>query len=211
MKKTIMLALAILLLCSIVSAEDIVFSVDITNTPSGLIFNGAEIIQGSAPSFLHQPESGFNAYLMSFNNEELFRFNFSSSLKAFDRPGEALQRPIILTIPYFPNAKELNIYEGGKLALKVDLSEFAVCNENKVCEPEFETKICSDCIAGKAEEMPEEKEGAAQEGQAEEPELPSEEEGMEQKLFSPTNIAVIAAALFVLFMLAIALRRRKQQ
>lgn len=55
--------------------------------------------------------------------------------------------PFILQLPYFPNAQYAEIFDpDGNKQLKIYLTAFARCNENKICEAgETEKECSSDC------------------------------------------------------------------
>lgn len=55
--------------------------------------------------------------------------------------------PFILQIPYYPNAQYAEIFDPeGNKQLKIYLTAFARCNENKICEDgETEKECSSDC------------------------------------------------------------------
>jgi hypothetical protein len=53
----------------------------------------------------------------------------------------------LLTLPYYPNAKYVEIFnDKGEKQLTIDVSKFAVCNENGICEKGEDEKNCpQDC------------------------------------------------------------------
>lgn len=55
--------------------------------------------------------------------------------------------PFVLQLPYYPNAEYAEIFDpDGNKQLKIYLTAFARCNENKICDPGEEEKDCpSDC------------------------------------------------------------------
>jgi hypothetical protein len=53
----------------------------------------------------------------------------------------------LLTLPYYPNVKYVEIFnDKGEKQLSIDVSKFAVCNENGICEKGEDEKNCpQDC------------------------------------------------------------------
>ena len=49
-------------------------------------------------------------------------------------------------MPYFKTAKSISIYKEEKEILNIDVSSFAVCNQNKICDNQETKATCSeDC------------------------------------------------------------------
>ena len=109
--------------------------------------------------------------VFSFEEEILYETKFDFSLEMFGVPpkewfdveGNQIYFPNItetskgvlekssevLFIPYYKNAKYVNVYEGGVLKLEIDLSEHAICNENNICDHKETNELCpSECLCG---------------------------------------------------------------
>src|SRR3989344_8709814 len=118
-------------------------------------------------------ENVFTARIISFNEELLFEGNFSVSSEAFDEPPLGIfdensnqiiipvrelpsKRSVGLSLPYFPDAKEIQILdlENGIL-LTADVSGFSesACG-NGVCERHENSVLCpADCSASSADNL----------------------------------------------------------
>lgn len=157
--KFLSVVLGMILFCGSAFAAEVVFSVDLAyKGEDTFVFKDVELLEGSPPSFLLQPDEGYRAEVTAFDKSELFKFNFTASLKAYDRPRQIAEKPVMLIFPYYNNAKQLGIYSGSRLILAVDLSEYAVCNQDGICDTEINEnmKTCrEDCEKEAAQELDE--------------------------------------------------------
>jgi hypothetical protein len=120
------------------------------------------------PDLNNQPEDdAYRAELISFSDQPLYTYKFHFPLEVFSDPGEECfnatlefdsnlcpefkpyyeltNSEVILTIPYFPTGKYINIYDQDSLILKIDVRNFSDFCGNSICEPE-EKGICNlDC------------------------------------------------------------------
>ena len=91
--------------------------------------------------------------LISFDEQKLYERKFDFHLDIADAPISRLEQAIEeLAIPYFENAKIINIYDkNGKNVLAIDVAPFAKVCGNNVCEPHESAFDCpKDCSkAGK--------------------------------------------------------------
>ena len=167
--KNIMIILFFLLLTMpIVNAqvENIVLSLTLKYDNGKLKQEGITLIQGSPPDRRNQLITGYTAKVISFNKEVLYSFKFSIELiplsaldpSWFDEEGNQIYFPkekvkplkeltFVLNFPYFKNVKYIEIYDpNNKLILTVDVSEYAICNQNKICDGKESNEICpEDC------------------------------------------------------------------
>ena len=92
--------------------------------------------QGYSPDRKIQPEDGYKCEVVSFSDKILYSFKFLPPLLIMGPPpleGEEPTEPVYLNetdftllIPYFRNAKSINIYDSEKnLKLSVDVSSFS--------------------------------------------------------------------------------------
>ncbi|HLD83297.1 MAG TPA: hypothetical protein VI979_00395 [archaeon] len=120
------------------------------------------------------PADNYRLEVMSFGDQILYARNFSFGLEVhymppppgtFDDNGvqisvpqaevtQVTQSEIELTIPYFADAKKINIYEpSGAKALEVSVAQFAdTCGDN-ACQAHESYESCStDCRSGSADD-----------------------------------------------------------
>ncbi|MFA5888358.1 MAG: hypothetical protein WC852_06640 [Candidatus Nanoarchaeia archaeon] len=181
MKSFILLAVGVLLLSSFaIAAEDmkskeigVAVEMLIKNTSETTLEGVPELVEGY-PDHKIQPEDGFTAKIYGFDGKEDYSFKFPVEFWFYDNPTILSEKPVLIIFPYYRNIKEAKIYDKqDKLQLTVDLSEFATCNQNGVCNPDIgeDNVLCaSDCKAGEAEAISaEEKTAAEAQPAAEEP------------------------------------------
>ena len=168
MKKTFLFYLFIILLASQVIAENgLFYSIDINYDKGELSLKDISLVKGLAPSYLKEGQYTLN--ILSYRNEILFTTYFDIATEImFDLPEgyvdeegnlliekeidlieevESVSKNII--VPYFKNAKQIVIYEGDILKLEINISEFAICNENSICDEEETPKLCpEECGCG---------------------------------------------------------------
>ncbi len=112
-----------------------------------------DMIASPAPNHNSQPEDGYIAKVISFSGEELYSYRFAASFHVYDYPDyeEPDEIPVLLSFPYFGNAEMLQVYsqDGKRLMLEVDLSDYAICNEDGRCDKAEKAGYCStDCTEG---------------------------------------------------------------
>jgi len=161
--------LVLLVLTTTVYADDVSYSLTINYKEGKISLVDLKLREGTAPSRLVQPEEGYTLKVISFNNEVLHSFKFVIELipqhalkpEWFDENGTQIYFPnvtfpvtnetsIVLTFPYFRNAKTVEIYSPNKiLVLSVDVSNYATCNMNTICDPNENYQVCpEDCKQG---------------------------------------------------------------
>lgn len=167
MKKLLLVFASLLVLAGIVFAANAVsYSIVIKYDKGTLSAESVRLTEGPAPDRLVQPEEGYTLKVLSFKGEVLHSFKFAIELTPqyeslsewFDEEGNQISvsnatlpsvetTTFAISAPYFRNAKSIDIYDtNGNLALSIDLTEFATCNMNSVCEEKESTDICpEDC------------------------------------------------------------------
>jgi len=129
---------------------------------------GTNIIE--TQNYINTPvnQGNYSLKIFSFLNEELYQTYFDFDLQIlsvppkewFDDEGNQIYIPnetgtgklglektakVIFT-PYFKTAKYVLVYKDSKEILNINLSSYAVCNQNKVCDNQETKDTCSeDC------------------------------------------------------------------
>lgn len=162
MKISAIIALCMLMLCSFaIAAEDmkseqigVAIEMLIKNTSETTLEGPVELVEGYHDHKI-QPKEGFTAKIYGFDGKEVYSFKFPVEFWFYDNPTILSEKPVLIIFPYYRNIKEAKIYDKKNvLRLTVDLSEFATCNQNGVCNPDIgeDNKLCpADCKAGDAE------------------------------------------------------------
>ena len=125
-----------------------------------------ELVEGY-PDHKLQPEDGFAAKIYGYDGAEIYSFKFPVEFWFYDNPTVLTELPVLIIFPYYRNIKEAKIYDkNGSLRLTVDLSAYATCNQNGICNADIgeDAELCSaDCRPGEAAPAGEETpaEGAA--------------------------------------------------
>jgi|GEM_PF-1926779 len=120
-----------------------------------LAFKDVFVTTASAPDRKIVRRVDYSAALLAFDGSTLYKFDFEmpDMLFPFYEEGKEKVSPFILekssqtiVIPYFRNAKTLEIYEKNRTILRIDLGYFAkVCGDN-ICEPHENWFECpADC------------------------------------------------------------------
>lgn len=165
--------LIVLISCLIlVKAEilsDAAFSFEIGYDSGEVIIQDLVLIEKPSSLSKISDTGEYSLRLISFLGEDLYDNHFDFDLEFeihqipssdwFDEQGNQIVIPVIdneliqlnqttkfIFVPYFSNAKTVELYKQNRLFLRADISEFAVCNQNKVCEEGESYEICSyDC------------------------------------------------------------------
>ncbi len=123
-------------------------------------FELKNIILTEAASAPKSEVGEYTAKIISFKNDVLFETKFNINLVKFYGlpvsketailpPEELAETTIDLLLPYYPNAKTLQILKNDAVLLEADLSNFATCNENNVCDKLETIETCpKDCTCG---------------------------------------------------------------
>lgn len=163
-KNLFVVGLVFLVGITFVSATDVESRVYILNLEydhGDLKLISVEAKIGYPPDRSVQPETGYSAEVLSFNDEILYSFRFDIPYEYFPifpkEEGEEPQEPIILegvnftlVIPYFRDGKEIYLFNPEKERIQtVDVSQFATCNFNGICGTKETFLICpEDCTSG---------------------------------------------------------------
>jgi len=115
----------------------------------GLINKNLQVLEGEPSIKISEPETNYEIKLISFDEEILFSYKFKLSPTIFigGKKIELNEFDFTLTLPYFANGKRIDIYDtNNRLLLSIDVSKFAKCDEDGICEDFENEEICpQDC------------------------------------------------------------------
>ncbi len=135
--KTILmfLAVATVMLAQAASALDVVYTLEFAYIKGEIELLEINLVQGEAPGRQLEPKEGYSARMVSDKGDLLYSLNFSIPLEIEEPHQDELnstepagpirldETAFNLVIPYFENAKLVNIYSPeGELKLSVDIS-----------------------------------------------------------------------------------------
>lgn len=141
------------------SSNDLLFSLSLEYNYGNITIKDIKLIKGYAPNVNDIGRYSLSMY--SFNATLLYNTKFDIPTKiAMDLPrGNFTQKLytdedgsygfVTLVLPYFKNAKTIKIFKGEELKLEIDISSFATCNENNICDNRETHELCPDeCLCG---------------------------------------------------------------
>ena len=168
MKKLIFFVIGLILLGNVIAAGNTLYFSLTTNFVSGkLLKQSVSLIQSEEILDFSKKTGDYKVVLISFERDILFETYFDVTTEVvpeplkewFDEKGNQVIVPekhvetklkevsSVIFLPYFKNAKNIEIYnKKNELELSVDVSEFATCNLNKVCDFKESHDLCpEDC------------------------------------------------------------------
>ncbi len=156
MNKVIALLAALILLPQ-VFADTLSYSVVVDYDNGALSLKDILLIKASPMPASKTGE--YTARILSFKDETLFETAFNVNLEPFysmplsketaKLPQKLTKTTLDLVLPYYANAKKIQILKNNNLLLEIDLSKFSTCNENKICDGSESLEACpSDCTCG---------------------------------------------------------------
>lgn len=170
MKKYIILLIIALISYTVYAESNLydTFSITINYKDGELSKEDIFLIQ--SPEKIQPIKTGdYSIKVYSFNNDVLFESKFSIGLEKnlepnpdwFDDEGNQIINPnetslstideisYTLFAPYFFNAEKIKIFKDDELKLEIDVSEYAICNENGICDNQETHELCPDeCLCG---------------------------------------------------------------
>lgn len=170
-KKVIVTTAFFLLLLPIQALADenrLFFSITLGYDSGDLSKQQVKLIESIGDVDKKSTEGAYSLKLYSFNEQLLYETRFDFELEIlgippkewFDEEGNQIYIPneteigiiaiektaTVVFAPYFRNAKTIRIFKNDELKLEFDVSEYAVCNMNKVCDKrESGDKCPEDC------------------------------------------------------------------
>ena len=168
MKKLLFFVVGLILLGNVIAAGNTLYFSLTTNFVSGkLLKQSVFLIQSDEILDFSKKTGDYKVALISFEGNILFETYFDVTADVvpeplkewFDEKGNQVIVPekhvetklkdvsSVIFLPYFKNAKNIEIYnKKSELELSVDVSEFATCNLNKVCDFKESHELCpEDC------------------------------------------------------------------
>ena len=168
MKKIIIFIIGLVMLASAVhAASNLYFSITLDYVSGQLTKQYVKLIQSKEALDLSKKTGDYKLVLNSFSDDNLYQTYFDvttqivpSGLKQwFDEKGNQIvvsEKPVDLELkktsvvvfaPYFRNVKSIKISDkNNELKLTIDVSDFATCNMNKVCDLKESHELCpEDC------------------------------------------------------------------
>jgi len=172
--KIINLAIAFLILglTPLVLAEgnQLFFSINLDYDSGTISQQSVKLIESMGEIDKKSLVGDYKLKIYSFNEELLYESNFDFDLELFNSPpkewfddeGNQIYIPDeteaeptlierttkVLFAPYSATAKELRIEKENKIELIIDVSEFALCNQNNICDNGESKELCSEDCSG---------------------------------------------------------------
>ena len=164
--KAVLLKFGIFILISVILASTTyaqlqkIYQIGLRLQENSLILDSVVVSNGYPDDLRLQPKQGYFLELKSFENKTLFSryFDFPQIAAAppkewFDRNGRQIYFPnitgqlalksVLLSIPYFKDGKEIEIYKSNKRVLTIDVSAFSeICNNNGKCDGYEDFRAC---------------------------------------------------------------------
>lgn len=129
--------------------EELSYIISIDYDSGKLSLNEIKVVRSEPRTYLVQPKEGYEMKINSFSKENLFSFKFNiNPVPADINPTNFPDKTtIVYTLPYFENAEFIEVLDqNGKNVLSVDVSMFAPCKVNNICDSNENIKSCpEDC------------------------------------------------------------------
>ncbi len=156
MKKLILLVISLALLTS-VSANTLSYSVILQYDLGKFSLRGIELVGAASPR--ETTQGGYDAKIISYNGEILYSTSFNMDLERYyalpvsrgasQKYASQTKASLNLLLPYYPNAQRIVISKGKDELLQIDVSRYAACDQNGICEDLETFEVCpGDCTCG---------------------------------------------------------------
>ncbi len=138
-----------LLLTSMSAAQGIHMLVCLHVTRDSVASTCTRAIEGNPEDYVLDYQEYLAARVYSLKNELLYNFTFEKSFKVFMDPGGSFETDEFdrdISFPHYRNIGRLEIWDGREKKLVLDLSAYATCNEDMVCDSTESILTCpEDC------------------------------------------------------------------
>jgi len=146
MKKINLIWICMILLASLVLAEDVYVEVSLHLTPNDIIATNVQLYEGLPQDYVKDNNEYYVGKIYSFGEDLLYEFNFEKSFFVYDLDIELEESDETITFPHFRNMNKLEVWDGREIKLELDLSNYATCNENYFCDSFENERTCpEDC------------------------------------------------------------------
>lgn len=156
MKKLILLVISLALLNS-VYAGTLSYSVILQYDLGNFSLKDIKLVGAASPR--EASEGGYTAKIISYNGEILYSTSFNMDLERYyalpvsrdksQKNASQAKTSLNLLLPYYPNAQKIVISKGKDELLRIDVSRYAVCDQDGICEGLETSQVCpGDCTCG---------------------------------------------------------------
>ena len=136
------------------AGDDISYSVSLGFDGNGSSLLNVQLAHAHPMSAGQQGE--YTVKTVSFGGKTIFETGFNVSGKIFaqgpdnEKANAALQSTALdLIVPYGPNVQGVFVLKGRDVLLEIDVSKYAQCNENSVCDGSESAQACPlECTCG---------------------------------------------------------------
>lgn len=154
--KPILIIIFVVVLASMaiaVQIEDVSYAMNINFSENKASLESAKIVQGNAARPNINEEYEFSLELVSFKNKKLHSSGFNLPDFAYDAEVEIKSGKIIISLPYYSEAKSAAVYQDNRKISELDLGNLASCDLDGFCSKIESKELCpEDCIVGEEEE-----------------------------------------------------------
>ncbi|MEA3378613.1 MAG: hypothetical protein U9Q69_03140 [Nanoarchaeota archaeon] len=134
------------LLASLAMAQEAYMEINLRITSKNITVNNIEILQGQPKDYVLDYFEYYDVNIYSFKGEVLNSFKLQKDFYIYGVGIVVSEVEEILSFPYYNNIKSLEILDEKKVILNLDLSDYATCNEDGICDNSESIVTCPiDC------------------------------------------------------------------